>query len=55
MKPTTLADFLRPEWKGKIASTPYSAGFDVLYAADVWGKERTTRICHQAVARRSPA
>ena len=41
MKPTTLADFLRPEWKGKIASTPYSAGFDVLYAADVWGKERT--------------
>ena len=42
MKPTTLADFLRPEWKGKIASTPYSAGFDVLYAADVWGKERTT-------------
>ena len=23
MKPTTLADFLRPEWKGKIASTPY--------------------------------
>jgi len=41
MKPTRLADFLRPEWKGKIASTPYSAGFDVLYAADVWGKERT--------------
>ena len=44
MKPTTLADFLRPEWKGKIASTPYSAGFDVLYAADVWGKERTTEF-----------
>jgi ABC-type Fe3+ transport system substrate-binding protein len=42
MKPTTLADFLKPEWKGKIASTPYSAGFDVLYAADVWGKEKTT-------------
>ena len=41
MKPTRLVDFLRPEWKGKIASTPYSAGFDVLYAADVWGKERT--------------
>jgi len=41
MNPTRLADFLRPEWKGKIASTPYSAGFDVLYAEDVWGKERT--------------
>jgi ABC-type Fe3+ transport system substrate-binding protein len=42
MKPTRLADFLRPEWKGKIASTPYSAGFDVLYAEDVWGREKTT-------------
>jgi len=41
MKPTTLADFLRPEWKGKIASTPYAAGFDVLAAADVWGKDKT--------------
>jgi ABC-type Fe3+ transport system substrate-binding protein len=41
MKPTRLEDFLRPEWKGKIASTPYSAGFDVLLAEDVWGKERT--------------
>ena len=32
MKPTRLEDFLRPEWKGKIASTPYSAGFDILSA-----------------------
>ena len=23
MKPTTLEDFLKPQWKGKIASTPY--------------------------------
>jgi iron(III) transport system substrate-binding protein len=41
MKPTKLEDFLRPEWKGKIASTPYSAGFDVLSADDVWGKQKT--------------
>jgi ABC-type Fe3+ transport system substrate-binding protein len=41
MKPMTLQDFLRPEWKGKIASTPYAAGFDVLLAEDVWGKEKT--------------
>jgi iron(III) transport system substrate-binding protein len=41
MKPTTLADFLKPEWKGKIASTPYAAGFDVLAAVDVWGREKT--------------
>lgn len=41
MKPTRLEDFLKPEWKGKIASTPYSAGFDVLLADDVWGKDKT--------------
>src|SRR4029077_3859188 len=41
IKPTTLEDFLKPAWKGKIASTPYSAGFDILLAEDVWGKEKT--------------
>ena len=40
-KPKTMADFLKPEWKGKIASTPYAASFDVLVANDVWGKDRT--------------
>ena len=40
-KPTTLADFLKPEWKGKVASTPYAASFDVLVADDVWGKDKT--------------
>lgn len=39
--PTTLADFLEPEWKGKIATTPYAASFDVLSANDVWGPEKT--------------
>jgi iron(III) transport system substrate-binding protein len=42
-KPTRLEDFLKPEWKGKIASTPYAASFDVLLADDVWGKEKTTK------------
>jgi ABC-type Fe3+ transport system substrate-binding protein len=41
MKPTVLDDFLKPAWKGKIASTPYAAGLDVLLAEDVWGKEKT--------------
>jgi iron(III) transport system substrate-binding protein len=41
MTPTTLEDFLKPAWKGKIASTPYSAGFDILLAEDVWGKAKT--------------
>jgi len=41
MKPTTLEDFLKPQWKGKIASTPYAAGFNFLAAFDPkWGPER---------------
>lgn len=39
--PVNLTDLLKPEWKGKIASTPYASGFDLLSATDVWGKERT--------------
>src|SRR5215475_6864846 len=41
MKPATLEDFLKPAWKGKMASTPYAAGFDILLAEDVWGKDKT--------------
>lgn len=41
MKPTTLGDFLKPEWKGKIASTPYAAGFDTISSSDIWGPEKT--------------
>src|SRR5215510_9143357 len=41
IKPTTLEEFLKPAWKGKIASTPYAAGFDILLAEDVWGKDKT--------------
>lgn len=39
-KPEKLVDLLRPEWKGKIAGTPYAANFDVLAANDMWGPER---------------
>ena len=39
--PTKLEDLLKPEWKGKIASTPYASGFDLLSSTDVWGSERT--------------
>ena len=39
--PNTMAGFLAPEFKGKIATTPYAAGFDSLGATDVWGPERT--------------
>ncbi|HEY3920330.1 MAG TPA: ABC transporter substrate-binding protein [Stellaceae bacterium] len=39
-KPTTLIDLLKPEWKGKIASTPYAAGWELMTANDVWGVDR---------------
>ena len=39
-RPTRLTDLLKPEWKGKIASTPYAAGWELLTASDVWGAER---------------
>ena len=41
MTPTALTDFLKPEWKGRIASTPYAAGFDVLLSDDMWGVDKT--------------
>jgi ABC-type Fe3+ transport system substrate-binding protein len=39
--PKNLVDVLKPEWKGKIASTPYAAGFNFLAAMDPkWGPDR---------------
>ncbi len=39
--PTRVSDFLKPEWKGKVATTPYGAGFDQLAAKEAWGADRT--------------
>ena len=39
-KPERMTDFLKPEWKGKIASTTYSANFDVLAGPGLWGPEK---------------
>jgi ABC-type Fe3+ transport system substrate-binding protein len=50
MQPSLLEDFLRPAWKGKIASTPYAAGLDVLVADDIWGKAKTVNYV-RALAR----
>jgi len=41
-KPTRMSDFLKPGWKGKIASTPYAASFDTLSANGAWGPKKTT-------------
>jgi iron(III) transport system substrate-binding protein len=48
--PKTLADMLRPEWKGKFATTPYVAGFDILAANGVWGEQRTIDFMRQLSA-----
>lgn len=48
--PQRLSDLLKPEWKGKIASTPYASGFDLLSSTDVWGKEKTTEFAHKLSA-----
>jgi iron(III) transport system substrate-binding protein len=37
--PRTLKDFLKPFWKGKIASTPYVTGLNLLSAKELWGRE----------------
>ena len=39
--PTSLNDLLKPEWKGKIATTSYGAGFEMLSSKDMWGAEKT--------------
>jgi spermidine/putrescine-binding protein len=40
--PQTLEDVLKPQWKGRLASTPYAAGFSFLAAFDPnWGPGRT--------------
>ncbi len=37
--PNTLKDFLKPFWKGKIASTPYVTGLNLLAAKELWGRD----------------
>jgi iron(III) transport system substrate-binding protein len=38
--PKTLQDLLHPKWKGKIATTPYAAGYEVLADDKSWGEKR---------------
>jgi len=39
--PTSMEDLLKPEFKGRIASTPYAANFDYLASPALWGERRT--------------
>lgn len=38
--PASLADLVKPEYQGKLATTPYAAGYDMLAANDIWGPEK---------------
>ena len=39
--PTSMEDLLKPQYKGRIASTPYASGFDRLAIPETWGEQRT--------------
>lgn len=39
--PQSMEDLLKPQYKGRIASTTYATGFDRLATQEMWGKERT--------------
>ncbi|HLG70289.1 MAG TPA: ABC transporter substrate-binding protein [Chloroflexota bacterium] len=39
--PKSLQDLLKPEYKGKLASTPYAANFDYLAMDQMWGEQKT--------------
>ena len=43
----SIDDLLKPEYKGKLYTTPYLAGFDVLVAKDVWGFDKTADFIQQ--------
>jgi iron(III) transport system substrate-binding protein len=45
--PRTLQEVLDPKWKGRVASTPYAAGFPQLARATAWGEARTTEYVRQ--------
>lgn len=50
--PRSMQDLLKPQYKGRIASTPYAANFDYLATDDIWGEQRTmdylARLADQA-------
>lgn len=39
--PKSMQDLLKPQYKGRIASTPYASSFDRLSTSAMWGKQAT--------------
>lgn len=46
----TLDDLLKAQYKGKFATTPFLAGFDVLIADDMWGRQKTEAYVREFAA-----
>jgi len=53
--PTKFSDFLTPAWKGKIAGTPYAAGFEAISDKSVWGPERSLELVRKLAGQMSGA
>ena len=45
--PERINDLLRPEWKGKVGTTPFAAGFDQLAASEAWGPAKAIAYAKQ--------
>jgi ABC-type Fe3+ transport system substrate-binding protein len=45
--PERVSDFLKPEFKGKIATTAFGAGFEQLAAKEAWGPDKTLEFARQ--------
>jgi len=41
LAPKTMQDLLKPQLKGKLASTPYAAGFPYLISSGLWTEQQT--------------
>lgn len=39
-EPKELSDLLKPEWTGKVATTPFGAGWDQIASTDAWGPDK---------------
>jgi ABC-type Fe3+ transport system substrate-binding protein len=45
--PERLTDLLKPEWKGKVGTTPFAAGFEQLAAKEALGPEKAIAFAKQ--------
>ena len=45
--PKSMQDLLKPQFKGRVASTPYASSFDRLSTPAMWGKQATLDYVHK--------